>query len=428
MDQITNFAELYVIFNKKIDTSILNSSNKKTDFIASMNIIVTQNKEKLTNLKKKNTEISKLFSSDISDKISSCIDKYIEQIDKYQQLYDENGEEFTQDEMDKINEFAENVNKIDDELTELIKASYEDYSSLILENLKSGNIKEAELSQLIAISNLDNEQKDVMLQSLNNYKNTEQQAVEDEKGKKSEGTTASDSTQDVGTSEQDKEDDVEYVTGTDYHNRVQDKKKSDRISELDILIDDLYSKNNLSFIEAMKLYNLVKEREELVKSNYTKKSLASNIREKKMSKLDSKISSYSEQLQTELEKQEQMKSGIFRYFSNRKVGKLREKMTSLQEKFGDVKSAQAAAAIHAYDAQNRMISFKAKFLTAKQVAVNTAVMVKNEFNNLRADFSRFISKKSRVQDMRNGDVTINATPSTINLRLPEQLEAATISM
>lgn len=428
MDQITNFAELYVIFNKKIDTSILNSSNKKTDFIASMNIIVTQNKEKLTNLKKKNTEISKLFSSDISDKISSCIDKYIEQIDKYQQLYDENGEEFTQDEMDKINEFAENVNKIDDELTELIKASYEDYSSLILENLKSGNIKEAELSQLIAISNLDNEQKDVMLQSLNNYKNTEQQAVEDEKGKKSEGTTASDSTQDVGTSEQDKEDDVEYVTGTDYHNRVQDKKKSDRISELDILIDDLYSKNNLSFIEAMKLYNLVKEREELVKSNYTKKSLASNIREKEMSKLDSKLSDYSEQLQTELEKQEQMKSGIFRYFSNRKVGKLREKMTSLQEKFGDVKSAQAAAAIHAYDAQNRMISFKAKFLTAKQVAVNTAVMVKNEFNNLRADFSRFISKKSRVQDMRNGDVTINATPSTINLRLPEQLEAATISM
>ena len=148
-----------------------------------------------------------------------------------------------------------------------------------------------------------------------------------------------------------------------------------------------------------------------------------------MSSLDSKISSYGEQINEEAKKQEQMKSKLFKYVSNVKIGMLQGKMNSLQKKFGSVKSAQAAAAIHAYDAQNRMISFKVKLATAKKVVLDTAKMVKTEFNNIKADFSKFVSRKSRVQDMENGNVIITGQPRTIDLRLPEQqLSSSTVAL
>ena len=234
----------------------------------------------------------------------------------------------------------------------------------------------------------------------------------------SDGSQLNDNTK---KSDKDKQEiDVEYVAGSDYHNSVQNVKKHDRISELNMLIDELRSKGNLSFAEATKLYSLVEEREELRKSSYAKKDIASNLREKKLSSLDRKINDYGDQIKEELQKQEQMKSKLFKYVSNMKIGRLKGKVDSLQEKFGTVKSAQAAAAIHAYDAQNRMISFKAKLATAKKVITDSAKMVKNEFNNIKADFSRFVSKKNKVQDMRNGNVIITNPPRTINLRLPEQ--------
>ena len=407
MNQITNIAELYVIYNKKIDTSNLDNYDKKNDFIASLDSIVAKEKEKISQLKEKLTQISKLFSSDISDKMISCIDKYMEQLNQYNGFFN-NNEDFTQDEIKKVNEFAEAIDKIDTELDELMSQSYTDFSNVILESLKSGRVKPDELNQLVSVLSLEDNQKDAMLQALTNYKKTEQPAIKEEEGK---------------------EIDVEYVAGNDYHNSVQDVKKQDRISELDMLIEEFNSKGSLSFTEAIKLYSLVEEREELRKSSYAKKDIASNLREKQMSSLDSKISSYGEQINEEAKKQEQMKSKLFKYVSNVKIGMLQGKMNSLQKKFGSVKSAQAAAAIHAYDAQNRMISFKVKLATAKKVVLDTAKMVKTEFNNIKADFSKFVSRKSRVQDMENGNVIITGQPRTIDLRLPEQqLSSSTVAL
>lgn len=423
MNQIINIAEFYSIYNNKIDTSSLDNYDKKTDFIESFDSVVSNNKKKLNSLKEKLTQISKLFSSDISDKIISCIDKYMEQLNQYNGFFNSDTD-FTQEEITKVNEFAESINIFDTELDELIKESYTDLSNIIFESLKSGSIKSDELNQLMSILNLNDNQKDAMLQGLNNYKNAEQQTVKDEEGKDSLGMTESDGSQlndNTKKSDKDKQEiDVEYVAGSDYHNSVQNVKKHDRISELNMLIDELRSKGNLSFAEATKLYSLVEEREELRKSSYAKKDIASNLREKKLSSLDRKINDYGEQIKEELQKQEQMKSKLFKYVSNMKIGRLKGKVDSLQEKFGTVKSAQAAAAIHAYDAQNRMISFKAKLATAKKVITDSAKMVKNEFNNIKADFSRFVSKKNKVQDMRNGNVIITNPPRTINLRLPEQ--------
>ena len=423
MNQIINIAEFYSIYNNKIDTSSLDNYDKKTDFIESFDSVVSNNKKKLNSLKEKLTQISKLFSSDISDKILSCIDKYMEQLNQYNGFFNSDTD-FTQEEITKVNEFAESINIFDTELDELIKESYTDLSNIIFESLKSGSIKSDELNQLISILNLNDNQKDAMLQGLNNYKNAEQQTVKDEEGKDSLGMTESDGSQlndNTKKSDKDKQEiDVEYVAGSDYHNSVQNVKKHDRISELNMLIDELRSKGNLSFAEATKLYSLVEEREELRKSSYAKKDIASNLREKKLSSLDRKINDYGEQIKEELQKQEQMKSKLFKYVSNMKIGRLKGKVDSLQEKFGTVKSAQAAAAIHAYDAQNRMISFKAKLATAKKVITDSAKMVKNEFNNIKSDFSRFVSKKNKVQDMRNGNVIITNPPRTINLRLPEQ--------
>ena len=423
MNQIINIAEFYSIYNNKIDTSSLDNYDKKTDFIESFDSVVSNNKKKLNSLKEKLTQISKLFSSDISDKILSCIDKYMEQLNQYNGFFNSDTD-FTQEEITKVNEFAESINIFDTELDELIKESYTDLSNIIFESLKSGSIKSDELNQLMSILNLNDNQKDAMLQGLNNYKNAEQQTVKDEEGKDSLGMTESDGSQlndNTKKSDKDKQEiDVEYVAGSDYHNSVQNVKKHDRISELNMLIDELRSKGNLSFAEATKLYSLVEEREELRKSSYAKKDIASNLREKKLSSLDRKINDYGEQIKEELQKQEQMKSKLFKYVSNMKIGRLKGKVDSLQEKFGTVKSAQAAAAIHAYDAQNRMISFKAKLATAKKVITDSAKMVKNEFNNIKADFSRFVSKKNKVQDMRNGNVIITNPPRTINLRLPEQ--------
>ena len=423
MNQIINIADFYSIYNNKIDTSSLDNYDKKTDFIESFDSVVSNNKKKLNSLKEKLTQISKLFSSDISDKILSCIDKYMEQLNQYNGFFNSDTD-FTQEEITKVNEFAESINIFDTELDELIKESYTDLSNIIFESLKSGSIKSDELNQLISILNLNDNQKDAMLQGLNNYKNAEQQTVKDEEGKDSLGMTESDGSQlndNTKKSDKDKQEiDVEYVAGSDYHNSVQNVKKHDRISELNMLIDELRSKGNLSFAEATKLYSLVEEREELRKSSYAKKDIASNLREKKLSSLDRKINDYGEQIKEELQKQEQMKSKLFKYVSNMKIGRLKGKVDSLQEKFGTVKSAQAAAAIHAYDAQNRMISFKAKLATAKKVITDSAKMVKNEFNNIKADFSRFVSKKNKVQDMRNGNVIITNPPRTINLRLPEQ--------
>ena len=423
MNQIINIAEFYSIYNNKIDTSSLDNYDKKTDFIESFDSVVSNNKKKLNSLKEKLTQISKLFSSDISDKIISCIDKYMEQLNQYNGFFNSDTD-FTQEEITKVNEFAESINIFDTELDELIKESYTDLSNIIFESLKSGSIKSDELNQLMSILNLNDNQKDAMLQGLNNYKNAEQQTVKDEEGKDSLGMTESDGSQlndNTKKSDKDKQEiDVEYVAGSDYHNSVQNVKKHDRISELNMLIDELRSKGNLSFAEATKLYSLVEEREELRKSSYAKKDIASNLREKKLSSLDRKINDYGEQIKEELQKQEQMKSKLFKYVSNMKIGRLKGKVDSLQEKFGTVKSAQAAAAIHAYDAQNRMISFKAKLATAKKVITDSAKMVKNEFNNIKSDFSRFVSKKNKVQDMRNGNVIITNPPRTINLRLPEQ--------
>ena len=423
MNQIINIADFYSIYNNKIDTSSLDNYDKKTDFIESFDSVVSNNKKKLNSLKEKLTQISKLFSSDISDKILSCIDKYMEQLNQYNGFFNSDTD-FTQEEITKVNEFAESINIFDTELDELIKESYTDLSNIIFESLKSGSIKSDELNQLISILNLNDNQKDAMLQGLNNYKNAEQQTVKDEEGKDSLGMTESDGSQlndNTKKSDKDKQEiDVEYVAGSDYHNSVQNVKKHDRISELNMLIDELRSKGNLSFAEATKLYSLVEEREELRKSSYAKKDIASNLREKKLSSLDRKINDYGEQIKEELQKQEQMKSKLFKYVSNMKIGRLKGKVDSLQEKFGTVKSAQAAAAIHAYDAQNRMISFKAKLATAKKVITDSAKMVKNEFNNIKSDFSRFVSKKNKVQDMRNGNVIITNPPRTINLRLPEQ--------
>ena len=423
MNQIINIAEFYSIYNNKIDTSSLDNYDKKTDFIESFDSVVSNNKKKLNSLKEKLTQISKLFSSDISDKIISCIDKYMEQLNQYNGFFNSDTD-FTQEEITKVNEFAESINIFDTELDELIKESYTDLSNIIFESLKSGSIKSDELNQLMSILNLNDNQKDAMLQGLNNYKNAEQQTVKDEEGKDSLGMTESDGSQlndNTKKSDKDKQEiDVEYVAGSDYHNSVQNVKKHDRISELNMLIDELRSKGNLSFAEATKLYSLVEEREELRKSSYAKKDIASNLREKKLSSLDRKINDYGDQIKEELQKQEQMKSKLFKYVSNMKIGRLKGKVDSLQEKFGTVKSAQAAAAIHAYDAQNRMISFKAKLATAKKVITDSAKMVKNEFNNIKADFSRFVSKKNKVQDMRNGNVIITNPPRTINLRLPEQ--------
>ena len=423
MNQIINIADFYSIYNNKIDTSSLDNYDKKTDFIESFDSVVSNNKKKLNSLKEKLTQISKLFSSDISDKILSCIDKYMEQLNQYNGFFNSDTD-FTQEEITKVNEFAESINIFDTELDELIKESYTDLSNIIFESLKSGSIKSDELNQLISILNLNDNQKDAMLQGLNNYKNAEQQTVKDEEGKDSLGMTESDGSQlndNTKKSDKDKQEiDVEYVAGSDYHNSVQNVKKHDRISELNMLIDELRSKGNLSFAEATKLYSLVEEREELRKSSYAKKDIASNLREKKLSSLDRKINDYGEQIKEELQKQEQMKSKLFKYVSNMKIGRLKGKVDSLQEKFGTVKSAQAAAAIHAYDAQNRMISFKAKLATAKKVITDSAKMVKNEFNNIKADFSRFVSKKNKVQDMRNENVIITNPPRTINLRLPEQ--------
>ena len=432
MNQIINIADFYSIYNNKIDTSSLDNYDKKTDFIESFDSVVSNNKKKLNSLKEKLTQISKLFSSDISDKIISCIDKYMEQLNQYNGFFNSDTD-FTQEEITKVNEFAESINIFDTELDELIKESYTDLSNIIFESLKSGSIKSDELNQLISILNLNDNQKDAMLQGLNNYKNAEQQTVKDEEGKDSLGMTESDGSQlndNTKKSDKDKQEiDVEYVAGSDYHNSVQNVKKHDRISELNMLIDELRSKGNLSFAEATKLYSLVEEREELRKSSYAKKDIASNLREKKLSSLDRKINDYGEQIKEELQKQEQMKSKLFKYVSNMKIGRLKGKVDSLQEKFGTVKSAQAAAAIHAYDAQNRMISFKAKLATAKKVITDSAKMVKNEFNNIKSDFSRFVSKKNKVQDMRNGNVIITNPPRTINLRLPEsQLSPGVIAI
>ena len=127
MNQIINIAEFYSIYNNKIDTSSLDNYDKKTDFIESFDSVVSNNKKKLNSLKEKLTQISKLFSSDISDKILSCIDKYMEQLNQYNGFFNSDTD-FTQEEITKVNEFAESINIFDTELDELIKESYTDLS------------------------------------------------------------------------------------------------------------------------------------------------------------------------------------------------------------------------------------------------------------------------------------------------------------
>ena len=91
-----------------------------------------------------------------------------------------------------------------------------------------------------------------------------------------------------------------------------------------------------------------------------------DLREKKLDNLNNDINELNQKITDERRKLEQRRSKILKFISARKLKMLENKVSTLQKKFGKVKSTQAAAAIHAYDSQQRMASFKAKLkLTGK---------------------------------------------------------------
>lgn len=387
--ELFDFIQLYVNSNFEIKPFNKGDSNDLGNNINNF-------KEQLvnpisSNLKKVNKQyekISNIFSTNISEKINSCKNEFKELFAKYDKMSKIDFTNCTDEEIVKIGEEFEKINKDFSELlnkfNNIIKESYEDFSKYIFNSLKEKKITEDELNGIINISNLNDEQKNAMKEAINKFK-TEQQTIKD-----NEGENVNDNQPTSSQSGVQDEDVFEYIAGKDYFDSIKGSMEQERLSALQKMIDALKTKkreNNdkLSISDAIKLYNLTKEKEtlkEMLRNRQSgltsdKRGILVDSREKKLEDLNNNITELNQNLAEERRKLEQRRSKILKFISAKKVKKLEGKLGSLQQKFGKVKSAQIAAAIHAYDSQQRMVSFKTKLNIVSDNAKKVAGSVKD---------------------------------------------------
>lgn len=448
MDNIIKFTEIYSVYNKKLDSSSINNNVSEIERLKSSKSLASQRKEQLISLKEKVNRCATLFSNNHSSELSNCIDRLAKVTGDYESVIDSLNEVPTEEDLKKISELSEQSEKLNEELAKLMELSYEDYMNVLFENIKSNKVQPDVLESYMNTLNLESNQKDVIATVLDKYNkelqgevNAEQQTMEDEKGKKSESPSSSENGQNPDNSTENIQDEeqvvneatIAYDKDSVYYEKVQKSRQSDRMNELDNQIEQLKAmkeiNGKLSFMDAIKLSSLIEERENLKKQYInTKMNFADKNRENKLSDMNDKIEDYNKQYMDELKRQQEMKSKLFKYFSNRKSEKLASKIASLQAKMGKVQSKQAASAIHAYDSQNKFISLKAKLSGTKQVVGNIAKAVHTEIKNTISDFSRFVSRKGKVKDMQSKKCILAAAPKTINLQLPQYQVSTALSM
>ena len=312
-----------------------------------------------------------LFSTDFSEKMNSCSNEFKELFSRYEYFSKIDINSITEENMsnliEELDKFVNDLKTLVSNFYSIINDSYQDFSNYIFKCLKYNYISEDDLNTIINISNLSEEQKNVIKEAINKFK-TEQQSIKDNEGENvNENQPPSDNLRNQ---------EIEYVAGTNYFDSIKDSRLQQRISRLQEMIDTLNARKSgngdkLSIAENLKLYDLVAEKENLEEmlrnqKKSDKRGKLADLREKKLDNLNNDINELNQKITDERRKLEQRRSKILKFISARKLKMLENKVSTLQKKFGKVKSTQAAAAIHAYDSQQRMASFKAKLkLTGK---------------------------------------------------------------
>lgn len=407
MNQFVDIIILYTICGQKIDYSNLNFENDKTDFISSLNEVVSQNMTKITSIKEKFNSISNLHFDGISNKLTSCIDNYMNKLDSFQNCFTD-GKELTDEEKKNVQNLIEEINKLEEQLNSIVNESLNNFKKFISDNLKSEKIKLDDLTVLMSVLNISDEQKNAIKDTISEYKNDNKKNDKDEKGNKTDTEQQS-----VKEEKEENKYDIEFIAGEDYHKRVQDIRKQDRLSELEQQISEFQNiekSRSLTFLEAMKYNSFQREKQELEKTSYAKKDLLAVLREKDLEILNDKKASYNEQINNEKSKQNNMKSKLFKFLSLKKIERLEKKINKLNEKFGTVKNAQSVSAIRSYNLKNQFISLKSNFATAKE-----------EFGKIRSDYKKFVTKENIINGLKNKTGMILNKPKNLEINNTQNL-------
>ncbi len=224
---------------------------------------------------------------------------------------------------------------------------------------------------------------------------------------------------------------AERIASVNYQQRgniveeVQQLTIEDRLEQVDKKLEELLAKEKPTLADMIAIQTLEQEKLDLNAYMDTlddqKQSLRQRGRDRKISKTDEKIEEGLENLRRSRENYEAYDSRLMRFFSMRYQEQMQENLARLREKRGVLQQQQRISAVAKFDKQSGHIARKAAVLgTVRGIHGYTSAKIEElkafreqvvqEFQAIQKDASRFTSRKSDVEVLRQ---KVGARPDEI---------------
>lgn len=377
-----------------------------------------------------------IFSVSDSNKLFNALNEYDDSLDKIIKSDNPSMDDFNKLQNNMFEKLSY-VRKLENELfKKYLDKMTDEYLNgkvdmkTIMDIVNNSNMTKDEINSYIDM--LDNENKNNNSTSVNN--NTEQQAVEEDKGLSNNGTSATSQqeqvveeydeptfTEEQVVSFENEINNLEYNPEENLAETIREMSNENELNLIDADIAEIESrrdeKGNLSFADAVRLYNLIQKRTTYEEMEI-KNSFRQNKREEKLQNNNEKQENLYDRLDSI--KNTDKKSYLGRLISNHMEKRLDNKIAKLKEKQAKLVNKQKLSTLTSLKIQKKRINRLAALKTFGHGIANIPGQVKNTF----IDIKHLMSKPEKLQELRRSQIVMTSNPQTVSVDLSEVLSTA----
>lgn len=377
-----------------------------------------------------------IFSVSDSNKLFNALNEYDDSLDKIIKSDNPSMDDFNKLQNNMLEKLSY-VRKLENELfKKYLDKMTDEYLNgkvdlkTIMDIVNNSNMTKDEINSYIDM--LDNENKNNNSTSVNN--NTEQQAVEEDKGLSNNETSATSQqeqvveeydeptfTEEQVVSFENEINNLEYNPEENLAETIREMSNENELNLIDADIAEIESrrdeKGNLSFADAVRLYNLIEKRTTYEEMEI-KNSFRQNKREEKLQNNNEKQENLYDRLDSI--KNTDKKSYLGRLISNHMEKRLDNKIAKLKEKQAKLVNKQKLSTLTSLKIQKKRINRLAALKTFGHGIANIPGQVKNTF----IDIKHLMSKPEKLQELRRSQIVMTSNPQTVSVDLSEVLSTA----
>ena len=377
-----------------------------------------------------------IFSVSDSNKLFNALNEYDDSLDKIIKSDNPSMDDFNKLQNNMFEKLSY-VNKLEHEL-------FKNYLDKMTDEYLNGKVDLKTMMDIVNNSNMTKDEINSYIDMLNNENknnnstsvpnNTEQQAVEEDKGLSNNGTSATSQqeqvveeydeptfTEEQVVSFENEINNLEYNPEENLAETIREMSNENELNLIDADIAEIESrrdeKGNLSFADAVRLYNLIQKRTTYEEMEI-KNSFRQNKREEKLQNNNEKQENLYDRLDSI--KNTDKKSYLGRLISNHMEKRLDNKIAKLKEKQAKLVNKQKLSTLTSLKIQKKRINRLAALKTFGHGIANIPGQVKNTF----IDIKHLMSKPEKLQELRRSQIVMTSNPQTVSVDLSEVLSTA----